>query len=58
MTQHGYSSSDYLMNILEPDAVRNIFADKVRNCIKRGMNIYSEIIKNSPELQEELETLV
>jgi hypothetical protein len=57
MTQHGYSSSDYLMNILEPDAVRNIFADKVRNCIKRGMNIYSEMIKNSPELQEELETL-
>lgn len=57
MTQYGYSSSDYLKDILKPDTVRDFFADKIRNSIKRGMKNYSEMIKNSPQLQEELTEL-
>lgn len=58
MALYTYASSEHIQKILNTDGLPiDITADKVRNRIKRGMKNYSDRIKNSPQLQEELSQL-
>jgi len=55
MTLHRYSN--YIKNKLDYEAVPDTVADRIRNGIKRRMKNYSDKIRNSPQLQEELAEL-